>query len=774
MSIGQRRGVKALFSGVVFAAVCGVSAPAMALPPTISSVSPTSVTYGISSSGSITIYGSNFIVGATITVGSLSGDTVAGSTATATTPFVFVSATQLKFYWPNTGLAPGVYDVRVINNPTAESTALTGGFTVQAPQPTVTSTSPNPVTYGITPASSVNVYGSNFVVGATITVGGLTGVTVAGSTASAATPFVYVSSGQLKFWWSNTSLAPGAYAVQVTNPTAAGALSASLVGGFTVNPPQPTVTRTSPTPVTYGISSSSSITIYGTNFIVGATITVGGLTGVTVAGSTASATTPFVYVSSGQLKFWWPNTSLAPGAYAVQVTNPAAAGGLAATLVGGFTVAAAQLTVISTSPNSVTYAVTPSTAVSIFGTSFLVGATITISSPTTGTTLSGATVAGSTATAAIPFVFVSSGQLRFYWPNTLLAIGSYTVTVTNPAASGGLTASLADGFRVTAPQPTITSISPTPVTYGVSVSQPISIFGSNFTVGATVMIGTLTGGVCQPRTCLSGVTVSGSQASASVPFVFVSATRLSFYWANTGLAPASYPVQGTNPQSAGGLSVSLDNAFTVSPPLPIIQSVTPSTVEFAVTPSQSVVIRGVRFYAPVGADGPVITVGTFTCTAVSGTVASPTVPCVYVSDTRLEFYWNNGSTSPQTAIPPGSHAVQVTNPSYVGAGTGSLAGGFTIVAPQPHIEKVAPAVVTAGITTSRAVTIVGFSDSGFRPGAAVVVGNLSCVADGQVAAPTPATPCVYVSPTQIKFYWDTDRSVDPTAQIGRASCRERV
>ncbi|MBI3606413.1 MAG: fibronectin type III domain-containing protein [Nitrospirae bacterium] len=877
MSISQRRSGWTLVGGVVFAAVCGVSAPAMALPPTISSVTPASVTYAVTESSSVTIFGANFQLNATITVGSRSGAAVAGSTATATTPFVYVSASQLKFYWPNTSLAPGVYDVQV-TNPTLESVTFTGGFTVRAPQPTVSSVSPSAETYAISPSASVSIFGTNFVVGATITVGGLSGTTVAGSTATAATPFVYVSSSQLKFYWPNTALLPGVYTVQVTNPSAAGGLGASLANGFSVAAPQPTVSSVSPTLVTYGISSSNSISIIGSSFIVGATITVGSLSGTTVAGSTATAATPFVYVSSSRLSFYWPNTSLAIGSYTVQVTNPsaagglgasladgfsvaapqptvtstspnpvtygvsatgsisifgsgfvvgarvrisspsstktlsgttvagttatattpfvfvssgqlrfywpntsldaatytvevtnpAAAGGLAATLVDGFTVAGAQLTVTSTFPSSATYGVTPSTAVSIFGTNFLVGATITISSPTTTTTLPGTTVAGATATATTPFVFVSSSRLSFYWPNTSLAIGSYTVTVTNPAASGGATVSLADGFRVDAPQPTITTVVLSPVTYDVTASQSISIFGTNFTTGATVTIGTLTGGVCQPRTCLSGVTVSGSQATATVPFAFVSATRLSFYWANTGLAPGVYPVQVTNPQSAGGLWFFLDKAFTVAPPLPIIQSVTPSTVDFAVTPSQSVAIRGSRFYAPVGADGPVITVGTFTCTAVSGTVASPTVPCVYVSNTHLEFYWDNGATSPGTAIQPGSYAVQVTNPSYVGAGLGSLPGGFTIRAPRPRVEKLAPAVVTAGITTSRAVTIVGFSDadSGFRPGAAVVVGDLSCVAV-QGSTPTSSTPCVYVSPEQIKFYWDTDRSLDPTDPLLR-------
>ncbi len=775
MSISQRRGAWALFcSGVIIAAVCGAAAPAMAVPPTISGVSPASGTYAITPSSSITISGTNFQLGATITVGSLSGATVAGTTATATTPFVYVSATQLRFYWPSTSLTPAAYDV-LVTNPTTEFGTLAGGFTVQAPQPTVGSVTPNTETYGVSSSGSVTILGTNFVVGATITISSpsistsLSGPAMEGTTASATTPFVRVSSTQVRFYWPNTSLALGSYTVQVTNPSAAGGLSGSLTSSFTVVAPQPTVGSVTPNTETYAISPSGSVTILGTNFVVGATITVGSLSGATVAGTTANAATPFVHLSSTQVRFYWPNTSLAPGSYTVQVTNAAVAGGLSASLSSAFTVAAPQPTVTSTSPNPVTYGVSSTGNINISGASFVVGAQIRISSPATATVLSGTTVAGTTATVTTPFVFVSSGQLRFYWLNTSLDAASYTVDVANPVAAGGLAATpLVDGFSVGAPQPTITSVSPSPVTYDVTASRPISIFGTGFALGATVRVGTLTGGVCQPGTCLSGTTVSGSQASATVPFVFVSATRLSFYWINVGptaLAPGSYPVEMTNPQSAGGGSVTLNNAFTVSPPLPVIQSVTPSAVDFAVTPSQSVAIRGLRFYTPVGADGPVITVGTFRCTAISGTVASPTVPCVYVSSTRLEFYWDNGAISPGAAIPPGSYAVQVTNPSYVGAGTGSLADGFTITAPQPHIEKVTPAVVTAGITTSRVVTIVGFSDSGFRPRAAVVVGNLSCVADDQVSTPTPANPCVYVSPTQITFYWDTDRSVDPTAPV---------
>ncbi len=516
--------------------------------PTVTSTSPNPVTYGITGNSQVTVYGSNFVVGATITVGSLSGVTVSGSTASATTPFVRVSSSQLKFWWPNASLAAGSYTVQVVN-PTAAGglgANLVNGFTVAAPQPTVTSLSTSSVTYGVTANASITIYGSNFVLGATITVGGLSGQTVSGSLASATTPYVFVSSTQVKFWWPNTSLAPGAYTVTVTNPGVAGSLSASLASGFTVNAPQPTVTSTANNSLTYGISSNQSVTIYGTNFVLGATITVGTLTGTTVAGSTASATTPYVFVSSTQVKFWWPNTSLGPNAYTVAVTNPAAAGSLSASLASGFTVNAPQPTVTSTANNSLTYGISSNQSVTIYGTNFVLGSTITVGS------LSGTTVAGSFATATTPYVFVSSSQVKFWWPNTSLAPGAYDVQVTNPTAAGGLSANLASGFTVTAPQPTVTSTSPNPVTYGVTSSRSITITGTNFVLGATITVGSL-----------SGVTVSGSSATATNPFVFTNSGSLKFWWPNTSLPVGSYTVTVTEPAPAGGLTGSLANGFTV-------------------------------------------------------------------------------------------------------------------------------------------------------------------------------------------------------------------
>ncbi len=625
-------------------------------PVTITQLSPASNVYGVTPTSQVNIFGTNFILGARVTVGSLSGTTVAGLNADAATPFVHMSSTQLRFYWPNTSLAVAAYDVTVTNQDLcAGSATATRGFTVAAPQPTI-STGAQTVTYGISSSRSVGIAGTNFMPGATITVGSLSGVTVPGVIVSATNPFGYNTSGQLFFWWPNTSLVPAAYTVQVTNPAAAGGLSASQASGFTVTAPQPSVTSTSPNSVIYGTTAGREISVYGANFILGARITVGSLSGATVAGSNASATTPFVYLGSTQLKFWWPNTSLAPGAYAVWVTNPVAAGELSGTLAGAFTVTAPQPSVSSINLVSAVYGVTASRQVMISGSNFLPTARITVGS------LSGETVLGSTASAATPFVYMAnnSTQLLFWWPNTSLTAGTYEVRVTNPVAAGGLSGSLLPGFTVSFPQPSVSSTSINPVTYGITSSASITISGSNFFSGAVVTVGGLT-----------GTTVAGSTASAAMPFVYVASNQLKFWWSNTSLSPGAYAVQVTNPAAIGGLTTSLGSAFTVTAPLPSVTSASPNPVTYGVTGSQKVVISGANFLL-----GSTITIqgpgGTLTGVTVSGSAATATVRFVYRFSSWLEFWWGN------TSLPVGTYDVIVTNPAASGGLTGARIGGFVV------------------------------------------------------------------------------------------------
>ncbi|MEW6682097.1 MAG: hypothetical protein AB1451_04110, partial [Nitrospirota bacterium] len=253
---------------------------------------------------------------------------------------------------------------------------------------------------------------------------------------------------------------------------------------------QPVISGVSPTPVTYGVTPSTQISISGANFVLGGGIAVQGadgtwyLAGGTVQGITASANTPFVYVNSGLLRFWWLNTSLPPGTYDIVVSNPPAAGGQTTILPNAFQVLAPTPAPAATSPNSVTYGVSPSQQVSITGSNFVLGAGIAIGTDGGTWYLNGGTVQGSNASASTPFVFVNSGLLRFWWPNNSLPPGTYDILVYNPAAAGGQSTILPNAFQVLAPTPAPAATSPNSVTYGVSPSQQVSITGSNFVLGA--------------------------------------------------------------------------------------------------------------------------------------------------------------------------------------------------------------------------------------------------------------------------------------------------
>jgi hypothetical protein len=155
------------------------------------------------------------------------------------------------------------------------------------------------------------------------------------------------------------------------------------------------------------VAGGTSVTITGTNFAAGATVTFGGTaaTGVTVVSSTTiTATTP-----AGSV-----------GAVTVTVT----VGGQSGSLASGFTYIG-QPTVTSVSPNS--GSTLGGTAVTITGTNFAAGATVSFGS----TAATGVTVVNSTTiTATTP---VGSA-------------GAVTVTVTNLGAQSG---TLANGFTYT-------------------------------------------------------------------------------------------------------------------------------------------------------------------------------------------------------------------------------------------------------------------------------------------------------------------------------------
>jgi phosphatidylserine/phosphatidylglycerophosphate/cardiolipin synthase-like enzyme len=181
-------------------------------------------------------------------------------------------------------LQPGTkYYWRIVSKTMANQTATgpTWSFTTagsQNPAPGVTSISP--ATGTASGGTNVTITGTNFVAGATVTIGGAaaTGVNVQSSTSIIATTPAHAS---------------GTVDVVVRNSDGQ---SGTLTGGYTYTG------STNPAPVVSGISPNSgstgggtSVTISGSNFLAGATVSIGGIaaTGVTVSSSSSiSAITP--------------------------------------------------------------------------------------------------------------------------------------------------------------------------------------------------------------------------------------------------------------------------------------------------------------------------------------------------------------------------------------------------------------------------------------------------------------------------------------------------
>ena len=235
-------------------------------------------------------------------------------------------------------------------------------FRAAGSTPTVSSVSPNsgPTTGG----TPVTITGANFAAGATVMFG-----------ATAATNVVVVNSTTI------TATTPAGSIGAVTVTVTVGGLSGSLASGFSYALP-PTVTNVSPNTGT--TSGGTAVTITGTNFAAGATVTFG-----------AAAATSVVVVNSTTI------TAKTPAGSAGAVTVTVTVGAQNGSQTSGFTYVVIP-TVTSVSPNSGTTA--GGTAVTITGTNFATGATVTFG--------------GTAAT-------------------NVVVVNSTTITATTPAGSAG-------------------------------------------------------------------------------------------------------------------------------------------------------------------------------------------------------------------------------------------------------------------------------------------------------------------------------------------------
>ena len=456
------------------------SAPtAPAAAPTLTGISPTS---GSAAGGTtITLSGTNFATGATVTLG-----------GTAATGCTVVSSTTITCTTP--AMSAGAKDVMVIVAGT--SAALAGGFTSMA-VPTLTSISPN--IGALAGGTGVTLTGTNFTTGATVTIGGTaaTGCSVVNSTTITCT---------------TPAGTAGATNVVVTETGG----TATLSNGYTY---QTVPSLASISPTVGPLAGGTAVTLNGTGFGSGASVTIGGTaaTGCTVvSGTTITCTTP----------------SGTAGAKNVVVTQP----GGSSTLTNGYTYQAAP-SLTSISPTSGTTA--GGTAVTLTGTSFATGATVTIG----GASATGCTV-------------VSSTSITCTTPSG--TAGAQNVVITQP----GGTSTLSGGYTYVIPNFTFNAtISANTTNYNLRAAAVTAGWNQTVPLVATV---TINSGVIVGSTSTgTAAFATGSSFPSGSTLAIVNNGSILGMGGAAGKGGGTGGVNGTA-GSAGGLALTLSYAISIT------------------------------------------------------------------------------------------------------------------------------------------------------------------------------------------------------------------
>lgn len=462
--------------------------------PTLSSLSTDNVLVG-SSDLTLNISGSGFVSGASVSFGS--------NTLTPTS----VTASQLSVVVPQNLLTTAVIMSVAVTNPApggGVSNALQ--FTVKNQVPTVESLSVNSAVIG-SPDLTVSLTGKGFAPGAKVSFGStdLTPATATDTQLSFVIPEVLLSS-------------TGVIPVTASNPEPGGGVSNAL--SFTVGNPLPTLTSF--------VSSSTLINntgftleIDGTGFVAGTQVLFGSDT---LTPASVTSTHIAVGVPDALLK----TARMVP----VSIVNPEPIGGTSNAIEFGVYNPVPQITSLSTS--SVEAGAQQDLALSLTGTKFVAGATVSFGpQQLTPTSTSDGTIE-----VVIPVASLTSGVQT-------------TITVSNPGPGGG--ASNAMEFTVTNPVPELTALSQLEATAG-DPSFDLALMGAKFVPTTTVTFAGVS---------LTPSSVSGNQLIVNIP---------ESAFATGGVIQVSV----ANPAPGGGVSSSID--FTINNPLPSISAVLPTSI----------------------------------------------------------------------------------------------------------------------------------------------------------------------------------------------------
>jgi hypothetical protein len=483
--------------------------------PVITSVKPTNILAG-SGGFTLTVNGANFV--------NVNANSVVqwdGADLSTT----FVNTSQL------TALVPASDDATAGNGSITVFTPSPGGgtsgsvaFPVDNPKPALTTLSPNSATAGGA-GFTVTVNGSNFVAGSVVSWNG------------AALTSKFVSSTQLTATVPASDVATaGTPTVAVTNSSPGGG-SASLQ--FTIDNPAPVLSGISPTSVTAGGSSATTLTVNGSGFVNSSSVKWNG------AGLSAT------YVSATKLTATVPTSDTACGsADSITVVNATPGGGTSASQT--LTVNNPLPKVSSISPTSAA-AGSGQFTLTVNGSNFVSCSAIQWN----GTVLTTKFVSAAQLTATIP-------------ASDLASSGTADVTVFSPKPGGG-SSSPTQAFTIGPfPVPVVTSIQPTSATAGAAVFT-LTINGSKFVQSSTVDWNGI---------ALNTTYVSSTQLTAAVPA--------------SDIVTAGYDtVTVVNPSPGGGPS-NPGQTFTVNNPIPKSTSMSP-TVTPASGPKFTLTVNGSNF-----------------------------------------------------------------------------------------------------------------------------------------------------------------------------------
>lgn len=662
-------------------------------PPTLVALSPST---GPTTGGtSVVLTGAGFGAGATVSFGGAAAavGAVTATSVTVTTPAHAAGAVAVS-----------------VTNPDGQSSTQAAGFTYVLPPPAVTSLAPaSGTTLG---GTSVTVTGAGFQAGASATLGGSPAV-VGALTASSLT-------------LTTPAHAAGPVALAVTNPDGQ---AATLPAAFTyVAPPLPPPTLSGLAPASGPDAGGTAVTLAGSNFQAGATVTFGGAS----AAVGAVSATAITAVSPGHLV----------GLVDVTVTNP---DGQSSTLGAAFTFVAPPPPPILSAVLPATGTTAGGTAVSLAGAGFQPGAAVSFGGLAAGVVSSSATAIAVTTPAH--------------------AAGPVGVTVTNP---DGQSVTLPGAFSYVAPPPPPPVISGlTPVSGTTAGGTSVTLAGAAFSASPGVTLGGLAATVtASSATSITATTPPHPAGPVDVVVTNADGQRATLAAAFGYLSPPPPPVLGgVSPASgstAGGTHVVLSGsgfaagaavAFGASPAA--VQSVTATSLTVA-SPAHAAGAVDVTVINPDGQASTLAGAFLFVAPPPAPTVASATPGSGSTAGGTSVVLAGTGFLPGATVTLGGAAAavggltataISITTPPHAAGAVDlvvanpdgqqvTLSGGFTFVAPPapPVLASVAP---SSGDVAGGTPVVLG--GTGFASGAAVTFGGLAGVVTASTATSLSVT-----------------------------------